>query len=84
MRLNNYPIITDRRLKVGVVGCGRISKNHFGSILQYPDELELAVVCDIDGDAVKQAAADMLNTFIDETFAITSFGHMGYECEYMA
>ena len=58
MRLNNYPIITDRRLKVGVVGCGRISKNHFGSILQYPDELELAAVCDIDGDAVKQAAAE--------------------------
>ena len=26
----------------------------------------------------------MLNTFIDETFAVTSFGHIGYECEYMA
>ena len=58
MRLNNYPIITDRRLKVGVVGCGRISKNHFGSILQYPEELELAAFCDIDGNAVKQAAEE--------------------------
>ena len=58
MRLNNFPIIKDRRLKVGVVGCGRISKNHFGSILQYPEELELAAVCDIDGDALKQAAAE--------------------------
>ena len=58
MRLNNYPIITDRRLKVGVVGCGRISKNHFGSILQYPEELELAAVCDIDENAVKQAAEE--------------------------
>jgi len=58
MRLNNFPIITDRRLNVGVVGCGRISKNHFGSILKYPEELELAAVCDIDGDVVKQAAAE--------------------------
>ncbi|MDA9947542.1 Gfo/Idh/MocA family oxidoreductase [Planktomarina temperata] len=58
MRLNNFPIITGRRLKVGVVGCGRISKNHFDSILQYPEELELAALCDIDGDAVNQAAAE--------------------------
>jgi UDP-N-acetyl-2-amino-2-deoxyglucuronate dehydrogenase len=58
MRLNNFPIITDRRLKVGVVGCGRISKNHLSSILQYPEDLELAAVCDIDGDAVMQAAAE--------------------------
>lgn len=58
MRINKLPIITGRRLKVGVVGCGRISKNHFGAILQYPEELELAAVCDIDSDAVKQAEAE--------------------------
>ena len=58
MRLKNFPIIKEGRLKVGVVGCGRISKNHFGSILQYPEELELAAVCDIDGDALKQTAAE--------------------------
>lgn len=58
MRLINYPIITDRRLKIGIVGCGRISKNHFGSILQYPEELELTAVCDIDNDVVMQAAAE--------------------------
>jgi len=58
MRLNNFPLIKERRLKVGVVGCGRISKNHFGSILQYPEELELAAVCDIDGDALKRTAAE--------------------------
>ncbi|MDA7459435.1 Gfo/Idh/MocA family oxidoreductase [Planktomarina temperata] len=58
MRLNNFPIITDRRLKVGVVGCGRISKNHFGSILKYPEDLELAAVCDIDADALSHATAE--------------------------
>ena len=58
MRLSNFPIIKDRRLRVGLVGCGRISKNHFGSILQYPEDLELAAVCDIDGKALKQARAE--------------------------
>lgn len=41
-----FPIITDRKLRIAVVGCGRIAKNHFGSIDQYPDELELVAVCD--------------------------------------
>ena len=58
MRLNNFPIIKDRRLKIGLVGCGRISKNHFGSILRYSDDLELTAVCDIDCEVLKQATAD--------------------------
>ena len=58
MRLNNFPVIKGRRLRVGLVGCGRISKNHFGSILQYPEELELAAVCDIDDQALTQAKAE--------------------------
>ena len=58
MRLNNFPIIADRSLKIGVVGCGRISKNHFGSILRYSEELELVAVCDIDGDILKHVTAE--------------------------
>ena len=58
MKLNKFPLIKGRRLKVGLVGCGRISKNHFGSILQYPDDLELVAVCDIDGKALNQATAE--------------------------
>ncbi|WP_334067742.1 Gfo/Idh/MocA family protein [Nereida ignava] len=58
MRLNNFPVIKDRRLRVGLVGCGRISRNHFGSILQYPEELELAAVCDVDDQALTQAKAE--------------------------
>ena len=29
------------------MGCGRISKNHFGSIEKYADELVLVSVCDV-------------------------------------
>ena len=40
------------------MGCGRISKNHLSSILQYPEDLELTAACDIDYDALGQAAAE--------------------------
>ena len=44
----NFKKITDRRIKIAVVGCGRISANHFGSIEQHAGNLELAAVCDTD------------------------------------
>ncbi|EOG4149058.1 TPA: Gfo/Idh/MocA family protein [Vibrio cholerae] len=34
------------KIKIAVVGCGRISKNHFGSIEQLNSEFELVAVCD--------------------------------------
>lgn len=43
-----YPSITGRKIRIAIVGCGRISKNHFGSLEKYPDDLELAAVCDVD------------------------------------
>ena len=43
-----YPVVQDRKIRVGIVGCGRISKNHFGSVDQHADDMELAAVCDID------------------------------------
>lgn len=38
----------ERKIKIGVVGCGRISKNHFDAIERHNDEMELVAVCDID------------------------------------
>jgi UDP-N-acetyl-2-amino-2-deoxyglucuronate dehydrogenase len=40
--------IQGRPIRVGVVGCGRISKNHFASIEAHSGDLELAAVCDTD------------------------------------
>lgn len=50
-----HPVIRDRRLKVGVVGCGRISHNHFGAIDIHSKDLQLASVCDIDERAGEEA-----------------------------
>lgn len=58
MRLNNFPTIADRKLRIGVVGCGRISKNHFGAILQHQDDLKLVSVCDLDREALEAAKSE--------------------------
>lgn len=44
----NYKSIINRKIRVGVVGCGRISQNHFKSISQMESDLELVAVCDVD------------------------------------
>lgn len=41
-----FNIISNRKIKIAVVGCGRISKNHFLSIEQLSNEYELVAVCD--------------------------------------
>lgn len=55
--MQHYPPITVRKIKIGVVGCGRISKNHFGAIEQHSDELELAAICDIDRAVLAEHSA---------------------------
>lgn len=39
-------MIKNRKIKIAIIGCGRISKNHFGSIEQLDNEFELVAVCD--------------------------------------
>lgn len=43
-----FPVIKGRKIRVGVVGCGRIARNHFGAIARHADQLELAAICDAD------------------------------------
>lgn len=40
------PTITNRKLRIAIVGCGRIAKNHFGSLDKHADNFELVAVCD--------------------------------------
>ena len=41
-------VVTGRKIRMALVGCGRISKNHFGSMEQHADNVEIVDVCDID------------------------------------
>lgn len=52
-----YSNITDRKIRFALVGCGRISQNHFDSIKQHAEYAELVAVCDIDPQALREAAA---------------------------
>ncbi|MFZ1986175.1 MAG: Gfo/Idh/MocA family oxidoreductase, partial [Desulfatitalea sp.] len=52
----NFPIVTDRKIRIAIVGCGRISKNHFGSLEKHAENIELAAICDIDPVVLKSHA----------------------------
>jgi UDP-N-acetyl-2-amino-2-deoxyglucuronate dehydrogenase len=51
-----YPIITNRKIHLAIVGCGRISRNHFGSLEKHADNIELAAVCDTDTKVLAEHA----------------------------
>jgi len=53
----NYQNITGRKIRVALVGCGRIAANHFNAIKQHADNLELVDVCDVDEQALERAVA---------------------------
>lgn len=48
-----YKVIGNRKIRIAVVGCGRISKNHFGAIDKHSDEMELVAVCDIEPEVLE-------------------------------
>ena len=52
-----FTTIPDRKIRIAIVGCGRISKNHFGSIEKHADSLELAAVCDIERNLCDEHSA---------------------------
>ncbi|MGQ0703190.1 MAG: Gfo/Idh/MocA family protein [Gemmatimonadales bacterium] len=48
---------TDRRIRIALIGCGRISANHFEAIEAHRDSAELIGVADTDPAALQQAIA---------------------------
>lgn len=50
-----FEVIKGRKIKVALVGCGRIANNHFAAIEQHADDMELVDVCDVNQDALSLA-----------------------------
>jgi UDP-N-acetyl-2-amino-2-deoxyglucuronate dehydrogenase len=46
--MKQNPTIISRKIRVAIVGCGRISKNHFDSIEKHSEHMELVAFCDKD------------------------------------
>ena len=45
----------DRKIKIAIVGCGRISAKHFDAVKAHEDQLDLVAVCDSNPDALQKA-----------------------------
>jgi UDP-N-acetyl-2-amino-2-deoxyglucuronate dehydrogenase len=53
--MHNYLPISDRKIRLALVGCGRIANNHFSAIESHSNDVELVDVCDVDTEALRQA-----------------------------
>ncbi len=53
--MRNYPIITGRKIRFALVGCGRIAANHFGSMEKHGENIEIVDVCDVDRASLDKA-----------------------------
>jgi UDP-N-acetyl-2-amino-2-deoxyglucuronate dehydrogenase len=49
------PFVRDRKIRFALVGCGRISANHFDALDRHKERAELVGVCDIDAEALARA-----------------------------
>lgn len=71
---NLLPVIDDRKIRIAVVGCGRISGRHFEAIRQHAESCELVGVCDTDARALEAAAESTGAT------PYRTLGHMLAQC----
>jgi len=55
--MGHFRTIADRRIRMSLVGCGRISANHFDAMDKLADRVELVDVCDVDAGALARAVA---------------------------
>ncbi len=49
--------IAGRKIRFGLVGCGRISANHIGAIQAHAERAELVAVCDVSAERLAAAAS---------------------------
>ncbi len=55
--MHNYPSITGRKIRVALVGCGRIAANHFDAMATHAADLEIVDVCDTNEQAMQAAVS---------------------------
>jgi UDP-N-acetyl-2-amino-2-deoxyglucuronate dehydrogenase len=52
-------IIRDRKIRFGLVGCGRISERHLDALIAHRENAELSALCDIDHEALAALGSRM-------------------------
>lgn len=51
-------VIRDRKVRIALVGCGRISQSHFAALKQHAERAELVAVCDNQPAALEKAVRE--------------------------
>lgn len=54
-----FETIEGRKIRTAVVGCGRVSKNHFKSIESHKEDLELVAVCDNKRELLNKVSSEL-------------------------
>lgn len=52
-------IISDRKIKLGFIGCGRISDKHFEALEKHSKDIQVVAVCDIIEERAQKSAERM-------------------------
>jgi UDP-N-acetyl-2-amino-2-deoxyglucuronate dehydrogenase len=64
--MKRFEGLSDRKIRMAVVGCGRISKNHFASIEKHKDHIELISICDTKQELIsKYKSKYKVNGYLD-------------------
>jgi len=62
--MQSYTKVKDRKIRIAIIGCGRISKNHFGAIEKHSDDMQLVALCDInDGTLAEHVSKYKVNGY---------------------
>jgi UDP-N-acetyl-2-amino-2-deoxyglucuronate dehydrogenase len=57
MNVRQFPAsVTDRKIRLALAGCGRISSNHLAAIKLHHERVDLVDICDTNSEAVHRAA----------------------------
>ena len=78
--INYPPVIDSRRIRIALVGCGRICRNHIKAIYLHQDRAELVAICDVDRsrlDSAQQLVAEAANEYSVPAYKPKQF--LGYD-----
>ncbi|MET4694692.1 Gfo/Idh/MocA family protein [Endozoicomonas lisbonensis] len=51
-----FEVISERKIRIALVGCGRISQKHIEAFQRHDNDIELVAVCDIDTDVLAKVS----------------------------
>lgn len=54
-----YKFIKNRKIRIAIIGCGRIARNHIASIERHSEDMELVAVCDTDRKRLKEIGDEL-------------------------